>query len=288
MAKERKMPKRLAQEEIIGIVAGWGALPPTLVKWCLQTGKKVCVLGLKGHADKKDFPDTIPMKFIRLGAVGKAFAFFKRQKVTDIVLIGAVRRPSISEMCPDWRGLKFFAKLGMKALGDDGLLRAVIAEVEKEGFRVRGIQELMPQLLAPKGVLTKAVPTKQDETDIARGLETASILGRADVGQAVIVQQGIVLSLEGVEGTKALIERTGALLRKGAGGVLVKVLKPTQEVRVDLPTIGPETVKALSNAHLKGIAVQAGAVLIAEYEETIRLANQLKIFIVGVENDALG
>lgn len=274
--------KSSKSQEVIGVIAGWGALPPTLVNFCIQTGKKVCVLGLKGHAKESDFPTQIPVKFIRLGSVGKAFRFLKAQKVTDIVMIGAVRRASLSEICPDFKGWRFFAKIGMRALGDDGLLRAVIHEVESEGFRVRGIQEFMPQLLMPKGVLTAQKPTKKDWVDIQRGIETASLLGQADVGQAVIVQQGLVLSLEGIEGTKALIERTKALVRKGGGGVLVKMLKPTQDKRVDMPTIGPDTVQSVADSGLKGIAVQAESVLIAHIDETIKLANKLGIFIVGV------
>ena len=270
----------------IGIIAGGGALPVALANYLEQKQQPLFVLALKGHADKHDFSDTVPLKEIRLGAIGKAFQLLKKNGVRKIVFIGSVKRPSFSEIRPDLKGLSFLAKLSLKALGDDGLLRFVIKEVENKGFDVVGIHDLMPKLLVPKGVLTHQKPSKKDIVDIERGFSVAKILGKADVGQAVIVQQGIVLSVEGIEGTKALIERTKKLKRKGEGGVLVKTIKPQQDNRIDMPTIGPETVKSIFDAGLKGIAVEAGKVLLAEAEKTIELADKLNIFIVGVHNGA--
>lgn len=266
----------------LGIVAGSGSLPAALIKACLDAKRDFFVLALKGHADPDLLPAGIPMRWIRVGAVGTGFAEMKKQGAKDIVLIGGVRRPSVAELRPDLKGLKFLARAGMRALGDDGLLKAVIKEIESDGFRVVGIDEIMPSLLAPSGVFGAVKPTQSDETDIRRGIEVARVLGQADVGQAVIVQQGLVLAVEGIEGTAALIKRTAALKRKGGGGVLVKMAKPQQERRIDLPTIGVQTVQSIHEAGFKGIAVQAGAVLVAEAEKTIRLADQLGIFIVGV------
>ncbi len=266
----------------LGIIAGSGSLPASLIRSCQQTGRPFCVVALKGHANPDLLPAGVPVKWIRPGAVGTGFAEMKRQKVQDIVLIGGVRRPSVKELCPDLRGLKFFAKVGMKALGDDGLLRAVIAEIESEGFKVVGIDEIMPSLLAGAGTMGKHKPTTEDKMDIERGVQVAKTLGQVDVGQAVIVQQGLVLSVEGIEGTGALIARTASLKRKGGGGVLVKVSKPTQERRIDLPTIGPDTVRSMASAGFKGIAVESGSVLVAEVQKTIALADELGIFLEGV------
>jgi DUF1009 family protein len=202
-----------------------------------------------------------------------------------LVFIGGVRRPSWAEIRPDFKGLSLLAKLSLKALGDDGLLRFVIKEVENQGVIVKGIHEIMPELLVPEGILTTKKPLKKDFIDIERGYEVAKLLGQADVGQAVIVQQGLVLSVEGIEGTAALIERTKKLKRKGDGGVLVKVIKPQQEKRVDMPTIGPNTVQSIYDAGLKGIAVEANSVLLAEAEKTIALADKLNIFIIGIKKD---
>lgn len=271
-----------AKMQKLGIVAGSGSLPSALIHECQKTGRPFCVIALKGHANPDLMPTDIPVKWIRLGAVGRGFCEMKKQGATQIVLIGGVRRPSLKELCPDLRGLKFFAKIGLKALGDDGLLRAVIGEIEGDGFEVVGIDDIMPSLLAPKGVLGKNIPTEADEADIKRGVEVAKLLGQADVGQGVIVQQGLVLSVEGIEGTANLIKRTKTLKRSGGGGVLVKVSKPQQERRVDLPTIGMKTVRDMKEAGFKGIAVEANAVLIADCDKTMRLADKLGIFIVGV------
>lgn len=271
------------QKRKLGIVAGGGALPGSLIEACRKEGRPFFVLALKGHADPALLPKDIPMKWMRMGAVGFGFAEMKRQGAQDIVLIGNVRRPTLMELRPDLRGLKFFAKAGVKALGDDGLLRAVIKEIEADGFKIVGADTLVPSLLAGNGIFGKVHPNKEDMEDIQKGIKTVQILGAADVGQAVIVQQGIVLSVEAIEGTAALIKRTSALKRAGGGGVLVKMAKPKQERRVDLPTIGPQTVKGIYEAGLKGIAVEAGAVLMADAQMCVKLADELGIFIIGIE-----
>lgn len=281
-----KSPKsQRVQQPTIGIIAGNGILPVTLASYLVKNKQPVVVLALKGHADKTLFPSNVLVKEVRLGAVGTTFKLLKKYNVHQVVFIGGVKRPSFSEIRPDFKGLSLLAKLSFKALGDDGILRFVIKEVEKQGFSVTGIHEIMPELLVPAGILTIKKPLKKDSVDIQRGFEVAKLLGQADVGQACIVQQGLVLSVEGIEGTKALIERTKQLKRKGSGGVLVKVLKPQQEKRIDMPTIGPNTVQSIYDAGLKGIAVEEGAVLLAEADKTIHLANKLGIFIVGVKKD---
>lgn len=270
------------QHRTLGIIAGNGSLPASLIQACRQQKRPFFVLALKGHANPSLIPSDVPVQWIRLGAIGSAFRAMKRHHVQDVVLIGGVRRPSVSELCPDWRGIKCLARLGFKALGDDGLLRGIISEIESEGFRVLGIDDIVPSLVVCAGVLGKHHPTAQDVSDIQRGLAVASLLGQADVGQAVIVQQGLVLSVEGIEGTAALIARSASLKRKGNGGVLVKMSKPQQDRRVDLPTIGPDTVRAIHQAGFRGIAVQAGGVLVAESDKTIALANELGVFVTGV------
>ena len=283
MKKISDLPESI--KPTIGIIAGSGVLPVTLASYLADKKQPVVVLALKGHANKNLFPKNVLVKEVRLGAVGKSFKLLKSYGVNQLVFIGGVRRPSWSEIRPDFKGLSLLAKLSLKALGDDGLLRFVIKEVENQGFMVKGIHEIMPELLVPEGILTTKKPLKKDFMDIERGYEVAKLLGQADVGQAVIVQQGLVLSLEGIEGTAALIERTKKLKRKGDGGVLVKVIKPQQEKRVDMPTIGPNTVQSIYDAGLKGIAVEANSVLLAEAEKTIALADKLNIFIIGIKKD---
>ncbi len=264
------------------IIAGGGALPGALMAHCVAQKIPFCVIALKGQADGKLLPPSIALNWLRLGAVGRGFSLLKKNDVSDIVFVGAVRRPSMAQLCPDMAGMSFFAKAGRLFLGDDDLLRGVIHLVEQKGYNVLGIHEIMPQLLAPVGILGKYQPDKNDDIDIKRGYDVAKALGKQDVGQAVIVQEGIVLSVEGIEGTKALIQRSTSLKRPGNAGVLVKVAKPNQERRIDLPTIGPDTVQDVHAAGFKGIAIESGSVLMVEIEKVIELADKLGIFIIGV------
>ena len=263
----------------LGILAGGGDLPRRLVNACRASGRDFFVIAIEGQTD----PDAVagaPHEWVRLGAAGKALKLAKAQAVKEIVMAGHVRRPSLAGLRPDARTLAFFVRVGRKALGDDGLLRAVIDEIEGEGFRVIGLETLLPELVPDTGPLGIHRPDEQAEQDIARGLAVLNALGIADVGQAVVVQGGLVLGLEAIEGTDALIDRCGALRREGAGGVLVKTRKPGQESRVDLPTIGPETVRRAVASGLRGIAVEARGTLIIDREETIRAANAAGLFLL--------
>ena len=267
----------------LGIIAGAGALPICLVQACEQMNRPYFVVGLKDCLAKDAFPKGTPMAWIRLGALGKGLKLLKKNNVEEVVMIGAVKRPSFVGLWPDWKCFSLFLKYGKKAFGDDALLKILIKEMELEGFKVVGIDEILPHLLIKKGVYGRVVPTAQDTADIQRGAEVARKLGEADVGQAVIVQQGLVLAVEGIEGTDALIRRSQNLRRKGGRGVLVKAAKPQQDRRADLPTIGPDTVRAVAESGFAGIAVQADSVLFSEAERAVKLANQLGVFIIGVD-----
>lgn len=275
-----------AQKGTLGIIAGNGTLPKALVDVCRAEKRPFFVLALKKHTDKTWLTPDVPHAFVRIGSVGKAFRLLKKNHVREIVFIGGVRRPSFTELFPDWCGWRFLVSLGFRAWGDNHLLSAIIRRVEQEGFRVIGADSLVPSLLTPQGILTRQKPSKQDWDDIHHGFQTAQILGRADVGQAVIVQQGLVLAVEGIEGTAALIARTKALKRKGPGGTLIKVAKPQQDRRVDLPTIGPDTLQALFDAGFVGVALEAGASLLAEAEKTVQTADRLGLFIIGVKDES--
>ena len=197
-------------------------------------------------------------------------------------MVGPVRRPSLFSLMPDRRTAKFFARVGVRALGDDGLLRAVVAELESEGFRVVGVESVLGGMLAPEGVWGRNAPDERARDDIAIGLKAARALGALDIGQAVVVQQGAVLAVEGAEGTDALIRRIDGLRREGAGPVLVKSSKPGQEMRVDLPTIGVTTVAAAAALGFAGIAVEAGATLVADRAQAIVAADAAGMFLIGI------
>jgi DUF1009 family protein len=265
----------------LGILAGGGELPARLVAACRAEGRDMFVLALTGHAERRLIPADVPQAWIRLGEAGRGFDILREMKIEDVVFAGAVKRPSLFELKPDGRTAAFFARLGLRALGDDGLLKAVVTEFEREGFRVVGAESVMTGLLAPQGVWGQHLPDPQGEADINRAIEVARGLGALDVGQAVIVQQGIVLGVEAIEGTDALIRRCGQLRRPGPGGVLVKMSKPGQERRVDLPTIGTDTVQLAAASGLAGIAVEAGAALVLDRAAVITEADRQGLFVCG-------
>jgi len=268
----------------LGLIAGGGELPVRLAEEALRQGREVFLLGLEGHASPASFfhLGELPQAWIRLGEAGKGIDILKEQGCAELVMAGPVRRPTLRELRPDWRTVRFFGRIGFKALGDDNLLRSVIAELESEGFRLIGAHEILGDLLAETGVWTKTQPDDQAQADIQRGLEVGRGLGLLDVGQSVVVQQGIVLGVEAVEGTDALIRRCGELRREGPGGVLIKIAKPGQERRVDLPTIGPNTVHNCAAAGLRGIAVEAGSAIVVNRPEVIRAAEKAGLFLCGV------
>ena len=266
----------------LGIIAGGGELPCQLVLWCQQHNYPHYVLAIKENAEETFFKKNDTCEWIRIGQAGTGFKRFKDENVKDVVLIGTIKRPTFKDLVPDMRTTAFFSKLGIKAIGDDGILRALVKEIESEGMRVVGIQEVVPDLLVKEGVLTKQKPDKEDEEDIRRGVEVATTLGRLDVGQSVVVQQGLVLGLEGIEGTDKLLIRCDDYKRKGKAPILIKLRKPQQDMRVDLPTIGLRTVENAHKSGLKGIAVHAGNALIVNEPEVIKLANKYKMFIKGI------
>lgn len=268
----------------LGIIAGGGDLPGRLLARCRADGRPAFVLALQGHMDMPLPPDT-EMATVRVGALGEAFRLLKTAGVREIVMAGKVRRPTLAEIRPDWRAAKVLARIGLHALGDDGLLRLIIGEIEAEGFKVVGADDVLDELLIGRGPLGSIVPDAETEGDIRRGVEVAEMLGRLDVAQAVVVQQGLVLGVEAVEGTEALIARAGGHRRAGRGGVVVKLKKPTQDNRADLPTIGVATLEQIAAAGLQGIAVSARGALVIDRAAVAARADALGLFVVGVAQD---
>jgi DUF1009 family protein len=266
----------------LGIIAGGGGLPRRLVEKCLAAGRDVFVLALEGEAE----PETVvgvSHAWCRMGAAAKALRLLREHGVGDLVFAGGVRRPSLAAIRPDWREAKFFAKVGYRMFGDDGLFSAVAKELEIEGFRVIGPHELLDELVsAAEGPLGRIKPSAEAQSDIARGIQIARAVGALDIGQAVVVQQGLVLGVEAIEGTDALLRRCAGLRRDAPGGVLVKVEKPGQETRIDRPTIGLQTVRLAAEAGLQGIAIEAGTTLLLDRDEVIRAADAAGLFVVGV------
>jgi DUF1009 family protein len=271
---DRTLPK-------LAIIAGSGELPAVVVQACREEGRPFFVLALEGQAEPDRIADA-PHFWCRMGAAAEGERILRENGAEEVVFAGKVRRPSLRELRPDWRALKVMVKATARALGDDGLLRAVVREFEEGGVKVRAPQEIVRGLLAVEGSYGRLKPDRQARIDIARGFAAAKEIGALDIGQAAVVQQGIVLGLEAIEGTDALVARAGSLQREGARGILIKVPKPRQERRIDLPAIGRETVETVARAGLRGIAVEAGGALVIDRAAMAARADALGIFVYGI------
>ncbi len=271
------MPRKL------GIIAGGGPLPFKVAAAARAAGRAVFILGLEGFVDIASLSPW-SHEIRRLGAAGRIIAALRESGCHDLVMIGPVRRPSLLDLRPDAEGAKLLARIGRAAFaGDDGLLAAVIRVLTEEGFRIIGAHDIMQEVMAPRGVLTKAKPDLLAITDINRGIQVVRLLGSADVGQGCVVQQGLVLAVEAIEGTDSMLARAGALRREGIGGVLVKLVKPGQDKRADLPTIGPETVRNAAAAGLRGLAFEAEATILAERGACLSAADAAGLFLLGLD-----
>ncbi|WP_430475551.1 LpxI family protein [Thalassospira lucentensis] len=271
----------------LGIIAGGGELPARLASAAQMAGRAVFVVKLDGHANDAEL-DQYPHVVLRLGAAAKILDAMKANACQDVVLAGKVARPSFSAMRPDWRAAKLLMKVGMKALGDDGLLRLVGQELEREGFRLVGAHDILTDLTVTEGALGAITPDDQAMSDAMHGLRVARILGQADVGQGCVVQQGLVLALEAIEGTDEMVRRSALYCREGVGGVLVKSSKPQQDKRLDLPAIGLTTIEEAHKAGLRGIALLAGGTMIIDRKAVIARSDALGMFLVGLPDQDEG
>jgi DUF1009 family protein len=271
----------------LGIIAGRGSLPKRVADMASAQGRPVFIVGIENQVD----PETLagyPHVHLKMGQANRIIAAFKEHDVVDLVMAGGVRRPSVSELGMDLRAVQFFARIGRRALGDDGLLTAVAKELETVGFRLIGADEIVGEKARAVGLLGRHAPDDQASADIAHGIHVARALGELDIGQSVVVQEGLVLGVEAIEGTDALLIRVGALKREGLGGVLVKVAKPQQDRRIDLPTIGPRTIARAAEAGLRGIAIEAGGTIMLDQDECIAAADAAGLFLVGLDLKADG
>ncbi len=277
-----------AHRGALGILAGGGPLPGQVAAAAAAQGRAVFVVAFQDFAD----PAVVapwPHETVRLAAAGRILASLRAHGCTELVLIGPVRRPSLRELRPDAEGARILARIGRALfLGDDGLLAALVRVLSEEGFVVRGAHEFLTDRVGAAGPLGRHAPDAQAHGDIARGVAVAQTLGRLDIGQGCVVQDGLVLAVEALEGTDQMLARAGALRQPGRGGVLVKLVKPGQDRRADLPTIGPDTVLAAAKAGLSGIAFEAGGTLLTDPGSLRDAADRHGLFLVGIDPASLG
>jgi DUF1009 family protein len=268
----------------LGLLAGGGPFPARVADAAVRSGHEIFVVCLKGFCDPADY-QRFPHAVERLGAGGTIIQRLKDEGASHIVLAGKVKRPSMLSLLPDVWMAKAMARVGVAILsGDDALFKAVVRVLGEEGFEIVSPQSLLEDSTAAEaGLLAGAEPDAMARADIARGIEALRCLAPVDVGQAVVVQQGMVLGIEAVEGTDALIARAGDLRRDGPGGVLVKLSKTGQEMRIDAPVVGPMTVAGARSAGLRGIAIEAGRTILAERAATLEAAEAAGLFVLAVD-----
>jgi UDP-2,3-diacylglucosamine hydrolase len=275
-----RAPGRLA------ILCGAGAFPLEVAGEARRAGREPFLVGVVGATDAAI--EAYPHVWIRMGEIGKLFAALKARAIAEIVIIGAMARPELADLRLDWGAVKRAAGLAqLFRRGDNGLLAGLAAIIEREGVHVVGAHEIAPRLLAPAGQIGVRAASEEDEMDIAFGVRLLGALSSFDAGQGAIVAAGRVLAIEAAEGTDAMLARVAEMRANrrlrlaGPAGVLVKAPKRGQDLRLDMPAIGPKTIEGAANAQLRGTAVAAGQVLILERELCAREANAAGLFVAG-------
>lgn len=283
--------KTSSEKKSIGIIAGGGALPSAVAEAAIQDGHDVHILGLVGEAGKEI--EAFPHSWFKWGEFGRLFKILAREECRYVVIIGSVSRPDLTQIHIDFGAIKTLPFLfSLTFGGDDSILSRIVNFFEDKGHIIVGAGDVAPKLLAPAGQFGKYKPSDRDLKDIELGFDVVHQLGMLDVGQASVVAKGYVIAVEAAEGTDDMLKRSANLRQWGKSrlfgsakraGVLVKRPKPGQEMRVDMPTIGPRTVELAGAAGLAGIAIEAGSVLLAEKEKLIACADKLGLFLVGLE-----
>jgi UDP-2,3-diacylglucosamine hydrolase len=272
----------------IGLIAAGGVMPFAVADSLIARGVNPVLFALKGACD----PVAVARfrhHWISVGQVGRAIKLFRAENCRDLVFIGSLVRPALSEVRLDWGTLRVIGRVWAAFRGgDDHLLSGIGRILEQDGFRMVGIKDVAPDLLMPEGCLTRATPDQNAAADIARGRDVLRALGPFDIGQAAVVIDGHVVGVEDIEGTDGLLARVARLRREGriraraARGVLVKAPKSGQDLRFDLPTIGPRTVEGAAAAGLAGIAVVAGNTIVVEPQTMIEAADAAGLFVTGL------
>lgn len=264
----------------IGIIAGKGLLPFSIADNYIKQGGDCYIAALEGEADLKLIED-FKYKAFKIGMVGGVIEYFKENDIQNVIFAGGIDRPAIHSIGVDRVGSALLVKiLKQKFLGDDNILRIVANFFEEKGFKVLAGNEIFKNHEFESDVITISHPSIVDTIDIELGIDVLTSLSKLDVGQSVIIEDKYVLGIEAAEGTDNLIIRCASLLKKPQGGVLVKIMKVGQDSRMDIPTIGPDTIKNLAKYNYNGIAIEADKVIIIDQEVTIRLANEHKIFVI--------
>ncbi|MET0709450.1 MAG: UDP-2,3-diacylglucosamine diphosphatase LpxI [Tardiphaga sp.] len=280
--------QQLALSSPVGLIAGGGVLPFAVAESLKARGIDPVLFALKGFCD----PTAVARfrhHWVPIGQLGRLKSLMRDEGCRDLVFIGTLVRPALSEIRLDWGTLRAMRHI-LSAFrgGDDHLLTGIGRIFEDDGFRLLGIKDVAPDLLMPAGSLTRATPDDAAEADIAKGRDVLRALSPFDIGQATVVIDGHVVGVEDIEGTDGLLARVAYLREQGrirakpGRGVLVKAPKNGQDLRFDLPTLGPQTIARAASAHLAGIAIVAGNTIVAEPQVMIEAADAAGLFVTGL------
>ncbi len=276
----------------VGLIAGWGRYPIVVAQALAAEGAQVYCLGIKDHADPALEEICHHFKWIGLAKVGGVIRYFRRHGVAQATMAGKVHKVLLYQRwawlhhLPDWRGwLTFYPHLvsRRKTFQDDSLLSAIVEAFQTAGIAMKPATDFVPDLLVKLACLTERQPTAADRQDIEFGWRLAKEMGRLDVGQSVAVKDRSPLAVEAIEGTDECIRRAGALCRAG-GFTVVKVAKPQQDMRFDVPTIGMGTLRTMSSVGGKVLAVEAGRTILIDQREVVNFANANNLVIVALDD----
>lgn len=282
------MTAQAALSGTVAIIAGSGVLPFAVARSVQAQGRRPVLFAIRGFCDPAEAAQ-FSHHWVALGQAGRLTRLMQAEGARDVVFIGGLVRPALSDIRLDWGTVKLVPALA-KALrgGDDHLLSGVSRMFEARGFRIVGVKDVAPELLMPEGTLTRRAPDAAALADIARGCDVLRAISPFDIGQGAVVIDGHVVAIEGIEGTDGLLARVAQLradkrIRAKPGrGVLVKTPKTDQDLRFDLPTLGPKTIDGICAAGLAGIGIVAGYSLIAEADEMMSKADRAEVFITGL------
>jgi DUF1009 family protein len=264
-------------ENKIGLIAGSGQFPRIFCETAIKKGFSVYTAAYVNEADPGLVHLSEKIEWLHLGQVKRLIRFFKKNHVSRAVMLGAVRKTKMfTDVKPDMKAIAIIA--GMRHTHDDAIMRAFADSLENENIKIEPSTFLLPELLATRGVWTRRKPSRSEKKDIILGFSVAREIGRLDIGQSVVVGGGSILAVEAIDGTDATIER-GGRLGKGEA-VLVKVCKPNQDFRFDVPSVGVETIKTMSRYQIRALAIEAERTVVFDRSDMIRLANENDIAIV--------
>lgn len=267
----------------LGIIAGSGQFPAQVARAAKAAGRRVVAVGFHGHTDPAFASEVDAFTLLHLGQFTKVLDFFIREGASELCMAGAVNKPRAMDFRPDMKAVKMIFSLRGK--GDDALLRRIADEFAREGIAVVQASAFVPGLAAPEGVISRRSPDEEEREDIRFGWPVARAVGQLDIGQLVVVRNGVVVAVEALEGTDAALERGGGL--GGPGCTAIKIFKPGQDERLDQPAIGPKTLRVMARCKYRCLAYEAGKTLLFDRDATVEAADKAGIALIGLGPEGL-